>query len=176
LRLGPVNVVRGNSVRAERELAALKQQAELATRIDDKKVDELRRGIEQRKASIAELSAQLSEGAKVYKTNLETIRENCRINSRRDDCVRPETGKERQRFEQETALRNAKLVRQNEDMRQLQLQIDRLGADKGTDAAAFGQKIATAEGIVSDARNAFRRAVENNQIYRLAASWFRVDV
>jgi hypothetical protein len=176
LRLGPVNVAHGNAVRAERELAALKQQSLAAVTIDDKKVDELRRGIEQRQAAIAELSAQLSEAAKVHKANLESILANCRVSSKRDDCIRPETQRENASFEQDTASKNAELARQNEEKRQLQTQIDRLVVVKANDAASLGPKIATAEGIVSDARSAFRKTVENNQIYRLAASWYGVDV
>ena len=44
-----------------------------------------------------------------------------------------------------------------------------------TDAANLDRKIGTATVAVNEARQTLRRAADGNQVYRLAASWYRVD-
>jgi hypothetical protein len=78
LRLKSVNIASRELSRADAELAALVERRRQMTTTDGQKRDELRRGTDQRKASIAELTAQLSRAAEVHQRNLEGIREACR--------------------------------------------------------------------------------------------------
>ena len=78
LRLKSVNTATREQSRADAELATLVERRKQMTTTDSQKRDELRRGTDQRKASIAELTAQLSRAAEVHQRNLEGIREACR--------------------------------------------------------------------------------------------------
>jgi hypothetical protein len=69
----------------------------------------------------------------------------------------------------------SELERQREERKQLQSQIDELVSVDAGDAADIGRSIATAEEIETDARRAFRTAVDGSQIYRLAANWYGVS-
>jgi hypothetical protein len=171
LRLAPVNTASRELSRAEAELAALRQQRTQSTESSGARRDELRRGIEQRDASIAELTAQLGKEADVHQKNLENIREACRII--RDKCMVPRSQAEDSRYEQEVGRLSNDLARQREARKQLQTQIDALVSSDAGSVAALDSRIATAVDAVTAARVAFRQAADGNQIYRLAASWFR---
>jgi hypothetical protein len=71
LRLKPVNTASRELQRAEAELSWLKDQRDHTSSSSDRKRAELRAGITQRDASIAELSEQLNEEAEVHRKNLE---------------------------------------------------------------------------------------------------------
>jgi hypothetical protein len=71
------------------------------------------------------------------------------------------------------------LTRQREARKQLQSQIDALVSSDAGRVDELDSKVAAATDAVKDARDAFRKAADGNQIYRLAASWYRestVDV
>jgi hypothetical protein len=70
LRLKSVNAASRELSRAEADLAALVERRKQMTSTDSQKRDELRRGINQRENSIAELSKQLSQEAEVHQKNL----------------------------------------------------------------------------------------------------------
>jgi hypothetical protein len=173
LRLKPVNTVSRELSRAEAELAALRQQRTQHAESNGARRDELRRGIEQRDASIAELTAQLGKEADVHQKNLEGIREACRII--RDKCMVPRSQAEDSRYEQEVGRLSNDLARQRDARKQLQAQIDALVSSDAESVAALDLAIVAASEAVTAARVAFRQAADGNQIYRLAASWFRVS-
>ena len=79
LRLKSVNTASRELSRAEADLATLVDQSRRMTTSNGQKRDDLRRGVEQRDASIAELSIQLSKEAEVHQKNLEGIKEACRL-------------------------------------------------------------------------------------------------
>jgi len=79
LRLKSVNTASSELSRAEADLATLVDQSKRMTTSNGQKRDDLRRGVEQRDASIAELSIQLSKEAEVHQKNLEGIKEACRL-------------------------------------------------------------------------------------------------
>jgi hypothetical protein len=173
LRLTQVNAASRELSRAEAELSALLQQRKQKGDGGGAKRDELRRGIEQRDASIAELSGQLSTEAEVHHRNLEGIREACRII--RDKCMVPRSQSEDSRYGLEVGRLSEELARQREARKQLQSQIDDLVSSDAGSVAETDSKIAAAMDAVTEARDAFRRAADGNQIYRLAASWYRVS-
>jgi hypothetical protein len=173
LRLKQVNVASRNLSRAEAKFSTLLQQRKQKVDGSGAKRDELRRGIEQRDASIAELTAQLSKEAEVHRTNLDGIREACRII--RDKCMVPRSQAEDSRYGVEVGRLSEELARQREARKQLQSQIDDLVSIDAGSVAEMDSKITAATDAVSEARAAFRMAAEGNQIYRLAASWFRVS-
>ena len=173
LRLKPVNVASRELSRSEAEFSALVQQRKLNTDGSSAKRDELRQGIEQRDASIKELSAQLSQAAEVHRGNLDGIRDACRIIKER--CIVPRSQAEDNRYQTEVARLNDDLAGQRGDRKQLQSQIDELvkrDADRVTD---LDEKTAAARNAVTEGRDAVRKAEDGNQIYRLAASWYRVS-
>lgn len=139
---------------------------------NDQKRNELRRGIDQRDAAIAELSAQVTKEADVHQKNLEGIREACRII--KDKCMVPRSQDEDHRYAAEQKRLSVELTRQREARERLRSQIDDLVSTDASKVAERNQRIGTTEDAVADARQAMRRAVDGNQIYRLAGSWYGV--
>src|SRR4051794_7136444 len=113
LRLKPVNAARADALRAEDELSALVDQRERMTTGSGQKRDELRRGMEQRDRSVAELIAQSSKEAEAHQKNLERIREACRLI--RDKCIVPRSQAEDTRYTAEVGRLSAELARQREE-------------------------------------------------------------
>ena len=67
------------------------------------------------------------------------------------------------------------LALQREESRQLQSQIDELVSRDAREVAGLDQEIAIATASAEEARKSLRSAADGNQIYRLAASWYRVS-
>jgi hypothetical protein len=173
LRLKPVNAAARDLARAEAELTKLKDQREHQTASGGQKRDELRMGISQRDASIAELTAQLGKEADVHQKNLDGIREGCRII--KDRCLVPRSQTEDTRYAATVSRLGSELERQRDERKQLQSQIDGLVSADTADAERIGQSISASEGIVTEARKTFRAAADGSQIYRLAANWYGVS-
>jgi hypothetical protein len=169
LRLKIVNAASRELSRADADLAALVERRKQMTT----KRDELRRGINQRNNSIAELSKQLSQEAEVHQKNLEGIREACRII--RDKCIVPRSQAEDSRYVAEVTRLSADLALQREQSRQLQTQIDELVSRDASELTNLDQKISTAAASAEEARKSLRSAADGNQIYRLAANWYGVS-
>jgi hypothetical protein len=159
--------------RADAELAVLVKRRQQMTTTDGQKRDELRRGADQREASMTELRAQLSREAEVHQKNLEAIRESCRIIS--DKCMEPRSRAEDSRYAAEVHRLSADLAVQSEQKRQLQSQIDELVTRDASELTALDQMISVATASVDEARKSLRSAADGNQIYRLAANWYGVS-
>jgi hypothetical protein len=173
LRLKPVNTARADALRAEDELAALVDQRKRMTTSDGQKRDELRRGIGQRDESIGGLTAQLSKEAEIHQRNLEEIREACRLI--RDKCIVPRSHAEDARYTTEVSRLSAELAGQRDERKRLQSQIDVLVSKDASDVADLNLRISIAERTVAETHKGLRNAVDRNQIYRLAGSWYGVS-
>jgi hypothetical protein len=173
LRLTTVNAASRELSRAEAELAALLDQRKQMVTSNAQKRDELRRGVEQRDASIDSLSAQLRKEGEVYQKNLEGIKEACRLI--RDKCIVLRSLAEDSRYKAEVSKLSAELARQREERKELQSQIESLVKIDHGGLAELDQKIRTAAETVTEARKSLRTAADGNQIYRLAASWYGVS-
>lgn len=174
LRIKGVNTAARELSRAEAELAALVERRHQTGTTDSQKRDELRRGVDQRDASITELRAQLSNEAEVHQRNVEGIREACRII--KDKCMVPRLQVEESRYVAEVKRLSDDLSHQREERRHLQLQIDELVSQDTSELTALEQRMGTARVSVDEARKSLRSAADGNQIYRLAAMWYRVDI
>jgi hypothetical protein len=172
LRLKPVNTASRELSRAEAELSTLLEHRKQMIEAAGQKRDELRRGIDQRDNSIAKSTTQLKDEAEIHQRNLEGIREACRLI--RERCMVPRSKAEDTRYAGEVSRLSAELARQREERKQLQSQIDELVKTDAKDATDLAQKIDIAMPSVNKARQWFRNAVDGNQIYRLAASWYGV--
>jgi hypothetical protein len=173
LRLKPVNTARAEALRAEDELSALVDQRKRMTTSDGQKRDELRRGIGQRDESIGGLTEQLSKEAEIHQKNLQEIREACRII--RGKCIVPRSQAEDARYTAEVGRLSAELARQRDERKRLQSQIDESVSKDASDVAELHQRIIVADRTVAEARKGLRNAVDKNQIYRLASSWYGVS-
>jgi hypothetical protein len=173
LRIKVVNTASRELSRAEAEVAALVERHRQMGTTDSQKRDELRRGVDQRDTSITELRAQLRNEAEVHQKNVDGIREACRII--KDKCMVPRLQAEESRYTAEEKRLSDNLSRQREDRSQLQSQIDELVSRDSSELTALEQKTSSARVSVDDARKALRSAADGNQIYRLAAMWYRVD-
>jgi hypothetical protein len=173
LRLKSVNAASRELSRAEADLAALVERRKQMTTTDSQKRDELRRGINQRENSIAELSKQISQEAEVHQKNLESVREACRII--RDKCLVPRSQAEDSRYVAEVSRLSADLALQREQSRQLQTQIEELVSKDAGELAGLDQKINPTTASAEEARKSLRSAADGNQIYRLAANWYGVS-
>jgi hypothetical protein len=173
LRLKPVSVASRELSRAKDDLSALLDQRGQTTISNGRTRDELRRGISQRDDSIVGLTTQLGREAEIHQKNLEGIREACRLI--RGQCILPRSQAEDTRYAGEVGRLSDDLARQREERKQLQVQIDGLVRGDAQDAANLDRKIGTATVAVNEARQTLRRAADGNQVYRLAASWYRVN-
>jgi hypothetical protein len=173
LRLKSVNTASRDQSRADAEVANLLERRKQMTSTDSQKREELRRGVDQRASRIAELTKQLSTEAEVHQKNLEGIREACRLV--RDKCIVPRSQAEDARYTAEVGRLSADLALQREESRQLQSQIDELVSRDASEVAGLDEKIALATISAEEAHKALRSAADGNQIYRLAASWYRVS-
>jgi hypothetical protein len=173
LRLKPVNAVARDVARADAELSRLKDQRDRRTESGEQKRNELRTGISQRDAGVAELTAQLGKEADVHQKNLEGIREACRII--KDRCMVPRSQAEDARYAAAVSRLSSELERQRDERKQLQSQIDELVSIDAADAAEIDRSIIAAEGVLTDGHKAFRAAADGSQIYRLAANWYGVS-
>jgi hypothetical protein len=163
LRLKIVNAASRELSRADADLAALVERRKQMTTTDSQKRDELRRGIDQRNNSIAELSEQLSREAEVHRKNLEGIREACRII--KDKCMVPRSQAEDSRYVADVDRLGADLALQREQCRQLQTQIDELVSRDASELADLDQKISSAAASAEEARKSLRSAADGNQMY-----------
>jgi hypothetical protein len=173
LRLKHVNTASRELSRAEAEFSALLEHRKQKATSSGQKRDELRRGIDQRDVSIAELTAQLNKEAEVHQRNLEGIREACRII--RDKCMVPRSQAEDSRYVAEVGRLSDELARQRDGRKRLQSQIDNLVSTDAINVADIDLQIGATARAATEARHALRRAADGNQIYRLAASWYRVS-
>ena len=173
MRLAAVNGASRDQSRAETELAALIEIHRRTATNNSQKRAELRRGIDQRDISIAEVTTQLAKEGETYQRNLEAIREACRII--RDKCMAPRSHAEDVRYTAAVSGLNVELDRLRSERKQLQSQIDGVVTADAETTADLDKKVGAAEFLVNETRQAFRKAVDGNQIYRLAASWYGVS-
>ena len=173
LRLKPVNIASRELSAAEADLSTLENQRNQKTRSSAQKRDELRQGADRHDAGIGELATQLNKEAETHQRNLEQIREACRII--REECMVPRSQAEDARYEGEVNRLSNALASLRDERKELQSKIDGLVTHDASDAAGIDSKIAAAELIANDERQALKAAVEGNQIYRLAASWYGVS-
>src|SRR6266404_7917976 len=158
LRLTDVNTASRELSRAEAALSALREHRGQMIASGGQKRDELRHGIDQRDASIAELTAQLSKEAEVHQRNLAVIREACRII--RDKCMVPRSQAEDSRYTVEVGRLNDELARQREERKHLLSQIDGLVSTDARKVAEVDLKIDAAVGVTTETRQALRRAAD----------------
>jgi hypothetical protein len=173
LRLKAVNTASRELSCVESDFSALVDQRNQLASSSGEKRQELRRGIDQRDTSIAEMTSQLNKEADIHQRNLEGIREACRII--RGKCMVPRSRTEDSRYTAEVDRLTDELAHQREDRKRLQAQIDDLVSSDAKDVAELNLKIDTAAHAVAEARKALRSAHDVNQIYRLAASWYGVS-
>jgi hypothetical protein len=172
LRLKPVNMAGTELARAESELANLNRQRTRIQETGTAKRDELRLGVTQRETSIGKLTERLAQEASSHQQNLVQIREACRLLKER--CMVPRSREEDERYAREVARINSELGRQHEERNQLQAELDKLTKGDAANLGSLDGKILMAGGAASQAKDAFRSAVDRSQIHRLAASWYGV--
>jgi hypothetical protein len=174
LRLKAVNAASRELSRVENNLSALVEHRNQVESTSGGKREELRRGIGQRDANINELTSQLTKEASIHQKNLEGIREACRVI--REKCMVPRSQAEDSRYTKEVDRLTLELARQREDRKRLQAQIDGLVSSDAQTVEELDPKITAARAAVVEAHNNLRSAQDGNQIYRLAASWYGVNV
>jgi hypothetical protein len=159
LRLKPVSAAGLLLSQAEAHQADLISQRGRATTGGSDKREELHRGIKDREDSI-------KAEAEAHQKNLEAIREACRIV--REQCMVPRSKAEDQRYD---AIVN-RLTKERDD-RQSELD-DLVKTDRGG-VVDLDKEIAAASDAVVKAKTVWQAEVNGNQVYRLAASYFRVN-
>jgi len=140
---------------------------------NSEKRQELRQGITQRETSLSGLTAQLANQAETHQQKLAHIREACSIV--RERCMVPQLQEEDKRYALEVGRLNVELERERRARNQLQSQIDDLVTQDTREIAELDRRIVEAKDAVNKANRTLRSAADGNQIYRLAASWYRVS-
>jgi len=159
LRLKPVSAASLLLSRAEAHQADLIRQRDQANTGESDKREELRRGIKDRVDTI-------KAEAETHQKNLEAIREACRVV--REQCMVPRSKAEDQRYD---AIRQ-RLTKERDDR---QSELDELVKKDRGGVVSLDKDITAAASAVGDAKKAWQAEVNGNQIYRLAASYFRVN-
>jgi hypothetical protein len=174
LRLKNVNTASSEASRADAELSALvTRRSQLESANSDKR-RELRLGLDRQDAAITSLTSQLSQEADVHQKNLEAIKEACRLI--RERCIVPRSQAEDSRYGAEVKRLNEDLAIQRTQRKLFQTQIDELVSRDASDSAVITRDIALMQSRVTDAHKALRASRDENQIHRLAASWYGVSV
>jgi hypothetical protein len=173
LRLKIVNAASRDAQLAISEASGLREQQSQLRENSEAKRNELRDGLAQRNANIADLTVQLAKDADIHQKNLEGIREACRIV--RDKCIVPRSQEEDARYREVAQKRTAEIEQYRAEQLHLQSEIDQLVQADAQALAELGRKIATADEIVNQTKKTFQSAADGNQIYRLAANWYRVS-
>ena len=159
LRLKPVSAAGLLLSRAEAHRADLIRQRDQANTGESDKREELRRGIKDR---VDNIKAE----AETHQKNLEAIREACRLT--REQCIVPRSKAEDQRYD---AIRQ-RLTKERDDR---QSELDELVKKDRGGVVSLDKDITAAASAVGDAKKAWQAEVNGNQVYRLAASYFRVN-
>jgi hypothetical protein len=173
LRLRTLNVASRDVQLAISEASGLREQQSQLRQNSEAKRNELRDGIRQRNANITDLTLQLAKDAEIHQKNLEGIREACRIV--RDKCIVPRSQEEDTRYRDVAQKRGAEIEQYRAEQLRLQSEIDQLVKVDAEALAELGRKIAEADELVNQSKKAFRSAADGNQIYRLAANWYKVS-
>ena len=159
LRLKPVSAAGLPLSRAEAHQADLIRQRDRANTGESDKREELRRGIKDR---VDNIKAE----AETHQKNLEAIRDACRLV--REQCIVPRSKAEDQRYD---AIRQ-RLTKERDDR---QSELDELVKKDRGGVVSLDKDITAAASAVGEAKKAWQAEVNGNQIYRLAASYFRVN-
>jgi len=174
LRLKPVSAASRDLENAELAVAALQVQRERAIASGTEKREELRKSVLQWESAIGKNAEQIEREAKLHQDNLVQIREACRLI--RDRCMVPRSNDEDERYASQVARLNSELELQRNERNKTQSQLQGLMAGDSEALAQLDQGLSSASMKAKDYRQDFRLAASNNQIYRLAASWYGVDV
>jgi hypothetical protein len=160
LRLRPVSEVSLVLSRAEADLKNLEEAKKSTAGDDTGRRKELR-------ADLDSVQAKIDAEKDNHLKTLEEIRQTCKMV--RESCANPQQDKENQR--------HAKAIKPLEDQRDdLQRQINILvNSDRG-DAKKLDAEIAAAREAVKDAAKLRKEQLSPNQIFRLAAMWYRRGV
>ena len=160
LRLKPVNIASRDWHLRKTSFQRCRTSANRRHKQSQKR-DELRRVLSSVMRALRELTAQLSKEADTHQGNLQQIRDACRLI--RETCMVPRSQAEDLRYQDAVDRLNAELERQREDRKNLQAQIDALVTTDANDSGAIDLKIAAAEAVVTEKREALRRAYDGNQ-------------
>lgn len=174
LRLKSVNLAAQDLSLAESDFNALQLQRDRMASGSKEKRQELGKSLTQWDESISRNSAQLVDEAKSHHENLAQIREACRLIKER--CMAPRSQNEDARYSNEVSRLTAELTHQRVERNKIQLELQTLTRGDADEVSSLEQRLASASTTVKESRQALRIAAEGNQIYRLAASWYGVNV
>jgi hypothetical protein len=155
LRMKTVSAAAMVLSQAEAKEKDLVKQRENAIKGDDGKRKELRDGTAQR-------NAELKDAAATHKTNLDAIKEACRLVP--DKCMLPRSRAEDQRYQVEVG----RITKERDD---LQHQIDSVVSKDRSGAETLEKQIAEASAKARVAKQDYEDEISQNQIYRLANSF-----
>lgn len=174
LRLKPVNSAAQELARAESDLNGLRVQRDrLAVRSKEKR-EELGKSLTLWGESIARNNAQLSEEATSHQQNLAQIREACRLI--KEKCMVPRSQDEDARYSNEISRINSELTYQQTERNKIQSELQNFTKADADGVSELEEQLTLVTANVKERRQALRIAADGNQIYRLAASWYRVGV
>jgi hypothetical protein len=174
LRLRPVTLAAKSLSAAEADLSSLRHRRERVFDGRNEKREELKGSLIQWQESIDRTSHQLEREAKSHQENLIQIREACRLV--KDRCMVQRSNDEDQRYSNEVRRLNDELTGQQVERDKIHGQIQDLTRNDSEEVLSLDRQIASSTDQVKDRRQEFRDAAQGNQIYRLAASWFGVNV
>jgi hypothetical protein len=174
LRLKPVNSASRDLEGAQQALAGLQAQKERTLAASREKQEQLRNSLLNLDETIEKNNDQLDREAKQHQENLTQIRESCRLI--REKCMVPRSKDEDERYAGQIDRLNSELAIHRNERNILQSQLQASIANDSNALVQLDQGLASANITANVYRQDFRLAASNNQIYRLAASWYGVDV
>jgi hypothetical protein len=174
LRLRPVKAALQSLSISELELKSAQQQRDRDATDSKGKREELGTSLSEWDKGIEQTKSQIEQESKAHQENLVQIREACRLI--RDRCMVQRSKDEDSRYANEVSRLNDELARQRSERNKVQSEIENLTRTDAEVVRILNQRVVAAESKLKDSRQEFRAAAEANQIYRLAASWFGVNI
>jgi hypothetical protein len=174
LRLKPISASSRDLESSELALAALQAQRERTVADGREKREELRKSLLHRDDAIGKDDDQLEREAKLHQDNLVQIREACRLI--KDRCMVSRSKDEDERYASQIERLNSELALQQTERSKVQSQLQGLMTSDSETLAQLDRDISSATVKVKNYKQEFSFAASSNQIYRLAANWYGVDV
>jgi hypothetical protein len=174
LRLKSVNASSRDLESAELALANLRAQRARAASDGREKREELRKSLLNSDDAIEKNNEQIDREGKLHQDNLVQIREACRLI--KDKCMVSRSKDEDERYARQLDRLNSELTLQRTENSKIQSQLQVLMTSDAAALANLDQELSSINMKVENLRKEFRFAASSNQIYRLAASWYGVDV
>lgn len=174
MRLTEVNEARERYLEVKDRLDAAQRSAEMVEKSSQNQLAEFTKQINMHQETIKSLDEARRHENQAYAENLSAIRQTCLKTPVNDNCARDRSQSEDHRYRSEVNGINSERSSQSSRLAKLQADLQSIVAATAVETATYNQTIRKIQTEAVNAKVQLANATENNQIYRLAAMWFRM--